>query len=149
MKLSIRGKSDLKTCFILGAGATRAARFRPSPVAPAVPISTGPLPPLDTDFFKQIQFLRNKIHIEVAEELLRYVVSEYGTGFNLTMEQFFAQVEVLPKLLKELSIMKGVKSKAPERARTLFHQSLAAIFDETLLIHTSDSYSHKICEDHQ
>src|SRR5690242_6265880 len=105
-------------CLLLGAGATRGAAFIEKDGFPL------PFPPLDADFFTQVQRLSVPEHREIARQLLRFTVDEFGVGFTLTMEKFFTQVEALPQVFKNLRITKGQQYRQPDKAMKLFKQAL-------------------------
>jgi hypothetical protein len=113
-------------CLLLGAGATRGASFVEKDGFPL------PFPPLDADFFSQIQRVSSPANRDVVRQLLRFTVDEFGVGFTLTMEQFFTQVEALPRVFQELRISRGQTYRTPEKAMLLFKQALAGLFSEAL-----------------
>jgi SIR2-like domain len=114
-------------CLVLGAGATRGASF-----LERAPVRL-PLPPLDADFFTQIQRMTLLSNQQIAKRLLRFTVGEFGVGFKLTMEQFFTQVETLPQIFEQLRITKGRSYRQPASAMRWFRQALAAVFQESLI----------------
>jgi hypothetical protein len=113
-------------CLVLGAGAARGSSF-----LERAPVRL-PLPPLDTDFFTQIQRMTVLANQQLAQRLLRFTVGEFGVGFKLTMEQFFTQVETLPQIFEQLRIVRGRSYRQPATALRLFRQTLAAVFQESL-----------------
>jgi hypothetical protein len=128
-------------CLVLGAGATRGATF--------VEKSTQlPLPPLDADFFTQIQRMTEPANREIARRLVRFVVGEFGVGFQLTMEQFFTQVETLPQIFEQLRIARGRSYRQPERALTLFRKTLAGVFQESLMTEVNGESTFHKCGSH-
>jgi hypothetical protein len=70
------GQSFGRTAIILGAGATRASTLRPDG-------SDRPLPPLDRDFFTQLQRLKNPKHQGYVNSLIEFVYNEFGSGWSL------------------------------------------------------------------
>ena len=64
--------------FVLGAGCTRGSSFVVGRKSPC-------LPPLDTDFFTQLQRVRNGKHQMLINEVTRDVVELFGHNFNVTM----------------------------------------------------------------
>jgi hypothetical protein len=68
---------------ILGAGATVGASF----VEPG-----GVRPPLNADFFTQLQRVGTK-HQKVVRDVVRDVVDLFGPNFSLTLEDYFSQLE--------------------------------------------------------
>ena len=77
-----------KRLVVLGAGATRGAKWN-------TPIDESPacLPPLNADFFTQLQRLREPKHQSVIEAVVDDVVDLYGPGFSLTLEDYFSQLQ--------------------------------------------------------
>ncbi len=121
-KLKFKGQ----TCVILGAGATRGASFIEDTANPSV------YPPLDSDFFTQIQRLTQQQHRDIVEKLIRYTVLEFGNGFSLTMEEFFTQIEVLPEIYSKLAISRGKPTQGPKRAAAWFKKALMGVLAESL-----------------
>lgn len=77
--------------FVLGAGATVGASF--------VNFKTNPvMPPLDTDFFTQLQRVSSPKHQQMIRELIKGVVGLFGVNFNATLEETFATVDDAIKL---------------------------------------------------
>ena len=60
---------------ILGAGATRGCSFVDAKHNPCVP-------PLDADFFSQLQRVENPKHKDLIGEVLSDVIGLFGTNFN-------------------------------------------------------------------
>jgi hypothetical protein len=87
-------------------------------------------------------------HRDIAQRLLRFTVGEFGVAFDLTMERFFAQVEVLPQVFDRLRISKGRSYRQPETAISLFKQALAAVFSESLMGSSSGTRAHRKCGFH-
>jgi hypothetical protein len=52
-------------------------------------------PPLNADFFSQLQRVQGAKHQGVVSEILRDVVGLYGPNFKLTLEGYFTQLETL------------------------------------------------------
>lgn len=76
---------------VVGAGATRGAQF----VVEGPGHSSGCLPPLNADFFTQLQRIRNKPHQKTVSGVIRDVVKLYGANFSLTLEEYFTQLEAM------------------------------------------------------
>jgi hypothetical protein len=67
--------------FLHGAGATRGASF--------VRLTDNPcLPPLDTDFYAQLQRIQNKKHKEMIESVIQDTVDLFGVNFNALVAPF-------------------------------------------------------------
>jgi hypothetical protein len=72
--------------FVLGAGATRGASF-------VKPDKNPCLPPLDADFYAQLQRIRNRKHIETVQQVIEDTVELFGVNFQVTMEMVFTTLE--------------------------------------------------------
>ncbi len=82
-----------KRLVVLGAGATRGAQWN-SPGSEAAAC----LPPLNADFFTQLQRLREPKHQAVVDSVIADVIDLYGTGFELTLEDYFSQLQSMISL---------------------------------------------------
>ena len=80
-----------KRLIVLGAGASRAARCRSNPTPECQP-------PLNRDFFTQLQILRTK-HASLVADVVKDVVGLFGPNFKLTLEDYFTQLEFLTNAL--------------------------------------------------
>ncbi|NTW60315.1 MAG: hypothetical protein HGB21_12650 [Nitrospirae bacterium] len=79
--------------FVFGAGATRGCSF----VNPRqFPCS----PPLDRDFFTQLQRVTNPKHSELVNNVMKDVVDLFGPNFDATMENVFTTLEHTIRMLK-------------------------------------------------
>jgi hypothetical protein len=76
---------------VLGAGATRGASFVKSANAPC-------LPPLDADFFKQLQIIKGPANEWLVESLLGQITYYFGTNFRVSMEKVFSTFDHAHKL---------------------------------------------------
>lgn len=74
---------------VLGAGATRGAQFVHDDAPPLC------LPPLNTDFFTQLQRITAAKHERDVSNVLEDVLTLYGPNFDLTLEQYFTQLEAM------------------------------------------------------
>lgn len=70
---------------LFGAGATRGASFGYTPECQ---------PPLNRDFFTQLQRITHK-HNKLVEDVIRDVVELFDSNFQLTLEEYFTQLEFL------------------------------------------------------
>lgn len=75
---------------VLGAGASRAA-------ASANNLRVSCQPPLNADFFTQLQRIVDPKHKKVIESCLGDVVEIFGSNFELTLEDYFTQLEFFTK----------------------------------------------------
>ena len=87
-----------ETVVILGAGATRGAEW--------VDSTSVCLPPLNVDFFTQLQRIQSAKHQGVVSDILRDVIGPYGPNFRLTLEGYFTQLETL-KSMTDLVALKN------------------------------------------
>ena len=71
---------------ILGAGATRGCSFVDESKDPSCP-------PLDGDFFTQLQRISNSKHKKLIQEVMKDTVEIFGSNFNVTMETVFTTLE--------------------------------------------------------
>jgi hypothetical protein len=53
------------------------------------------LPPLNADFFTQLQRITGQKHKETIERVVYDVVNLFGSNFSLTLEDYFTQLEFL------------------------------------------------------
>lgn len=73
---------------VLGAGATKAAKWESDDFVPECE------PPLNRDFFTQLQRIRSK-HSVLVRKVIGDVVDLFGPNFSLTLEDYFTQLEFL------------------------------------------------------
>ncbi|NLF40724.1 hypothetical protein GX586_14875, partial [bacterium] len=73
---------------VLGAGATRGASF-----VDKLRDEGGCLPPLDTDFFTQLQRIANSKHQVFIDNAIKDAVTLFGPNFHVTLETMFTTVE--------------------------------------------------------
>ncbi|MEQ9460291.1 MAG: SIR2 family protein [Phycisphaeraceae bacterium] len=124
-----------RTCIVLGAGATRGSSLAKG--------GAFPLPPLDSDFFTQIQRIKNrKYHIYISR-LLKYCFLEFGPSWELSMEGFFNHLWYSKTFLGRRKIWIGDRRKRsgplPEtRSRKykyvddVFRQVFLGVLEESL-----------------
>src|SRR6266850_7249338 len=115
---------------VLGAGATRGASFV---AAGGVGAERVCLPPLDRDFFAQLQRVAKPLHQAVIDEVIGDAVALFGPNFRVTLETMFTTVEQL----SAMSSMRPSGGAASEhqrfqRMRTALLQALAAVLEESL-----------------
>lgn len=82
-----------RTVFVLGAGSTRGCSFVKS-------IRGACLPPLDRDFFTQLQRVRAHKHQQVIQGVIQDAVRIFGTNFDATLETMFATVEQIRRMVQ-------------------------------------------------
>jgi hypothetical protein len=109
---------------VLGAGATRGASF----VKPGY----GCQPPLNADFFTQLQRVSAAKHQGVIAEVVRDVVSLYGPNFDLTLEQYFTQLETLREMTNLVALKNPKYSKSRlEAMRRQLLNGVSAVLEES------------------
>lgn len=86
-----------KTVFVLGAGATRGCSF-----VSEMKRRGHCIPPLDADFFTQLQRVSSRVHSERVERLIKGLVEWFGANYSLGMEQVFCHLEHAERMLKHL-----------------------------------------------
>ena len=80
---------------VLGAGATRGARFSASGFTPMCD------PPLNADFFTQLQRITSPSRRrDLVANVIKDVVGLFGPNFSLTLEDYFTQLEFLAEAIK-------------------------------------------------
>lgn len=137
---------DSRTLFLIGAGATRGASFTEARGGTSTPGYC--LPPLDRDFFSQLQRLRAKKHQKKVQAILRGLSSWFGHNFRVGLEEVFAAVAQLEELATKIE----QKIKSPIQSETL-RQAIAAVMEEGLCEwdarRSSPSSRQLDCEYHQ
>jgi hypothetical protein len=136
---------DGKAVVILGAGATRGAEFidpqsggqaadeRNSKTHPtATRKCPCVLPPLDGDFFTQAQRLSFHKPSELVTGLIKDVVGQFGTNFELTMEGYLTRLEQLANVFEDYRFPGRPKPNVYRQMRQRFLQVLAAVLDESI-----------------
>lgn len=116
-----------KTVFILGAGATRGCSF-----VSKMKQQGHCLPPLDGDFFTQLQRVSSAVHSKRIERLVAGMVEWFGPNYALGMEQVFIHLEHAERMLRHLG-----KDAGPDYGRVTslkrdLVQSIAIILGESL-----------------
>jgi len=109
-----------KTLVILGAGASRGARF--------VTDLTKPLPPLDLDFFQQ---LARMAECTESRRLLEFIRSEYQHEVGLSMEQFFSEADYTDRFHHDLNVDRGPLVGRYGRALDDFLSVLPRMLEQT------------------
>jgi hypothetical protein len=128
---------------VLGAGATRGASF----VKPGF----GCQPPLNADFFTQLQRVVAAKHQGVVTEVLRDVVALYGSNFDLTLEQYFTQLETLIEMTKLVDLKKPKYSESRlEGMRRRLLNAVSAVLEESADVTKRSSKARlEPCEHHK
>ncbi len=129
-----------KRVVVLGAGATRGAQFVVRP--PQGAAALGCLPPLNADFFTQLQRVTSAKHADTIAGVVGDVVKLYGPNFSITLEEYFTQLEAMFQTARraaglppgyrdvDLAVMRlrlldGLSAVLEESADVAKHESLA------------------------
>lgn len=115
---------------VLGAGATRGASFvRAKKDRPLC------LPPLDGDFFTQLQRIANDKHRDTVNRLIADAVELFGHNFQLTLETMFTTIEHQIRIVEKTTGERWGEDLAELRAkRTNLLQGIAAVLEESLTL---------------
>jgi hypothetical protein len=118
MKL-YRFDTQKKAVIILGAGASRGASFIKGQKI---------LPPLDKDFFEQLQRIPGDDKNLPHAQLLRWARKEFGPLLDISMESFFSQIQFLNDFHRELKIDRGNKVNRYAKILELFASVMVEVF---------------------
>lgn len=129
----------MSTVYIFGAGATRGASF--------VREKAGCKPPLDADFYNQLQRIANPKHQDLIEQVISDAVEMFGSNFRVTLEMMFATLEYTTRMVQAIGRERAFKQSDLEQRKINLMQALAATLEESL---TTDGSSVKMrpCEAH-
>ncbi len=116
-----------RTVFILGAGATRGCSF-----VHEMKRTGHCLPPLDTDFFTQLQRVSSNAHSDRLDRLVSGLVEWFGPNYSLGMEQVFSHLEHAERMLKHLGKAAGADYRKVVLLKKDLVQSIAIILGESL-----------------
>lgn len=128
---------------VLGAGATRGASFAESSTAGGVC-----LPPLDGDFFTQLQRICNSKHKATIDNVIKDVVELFGNNFSVSLETMFTTVEHTLRMVRATKGGRRYSAADLEKMRTDLLQGIAAVLEESLTKGDS-SRDLQVCEYHQ
>jgi hypothetical protein len=113
------------TLYVLGAGATRGASF----VSPSKKIC---LPPLNGDFFTQLQRIASDKHEGLVTAVIADVVELFGANFKGDMELVFTTLEHTLRMVGATKGNKRFDPKALKEKRDRLLQAIAAVLEESL-----------------
>ena len=114
-----------KTVFVFGAGATRGCSFVDSTQGTC-------LPPLDRDFFTQLQRVRREKHRSTVTSVVEDMVRLFGTNFEVTLETAFATIEQITRMVEATRETRSFKIGDLREMRRRLLLALAAVFEEAL-----------------
>ncbi len=127
--------------FVLGAGATRGASFVDATKDPC-------LPPLDADFFTQLQRVRNAKHQEFIDQVIKDVVDLFGVNFSLTLETVFTTLEHTLRMIETSGETRDFKQEDLREKRARLVSAIAVVIEESLT-EGQGSRTPRQCEYHQ
>lgn len=132
------------TVVVLGAGATRGGSF-------VDPAKNPCLPPLDSDFFTQLQRVRNPKHKELIDAVLADAHELFGVNFKLTLETMFTTIEQTIRMVKATRESREWKTAELERKCGRLMQAIAAVLEESLLRRVGGKMTrtHEDCDYHR
>ncbi len=113
------------TLFVLGAGATRACSFVDASKSPCIP-------PLDADFFTQLQRVRNPKHQSLINDVMKDVVTIFGHNFSVSLETVFATLEHTIRMIKTTGSKRAFKREDLEDMRDRLLQAIAVVMEESI-----------------
>ena len=120
-----------KCVVVLGAGATRGADSREGAQC---------LPPLNTDFFTQLQRITRPKHFDVVEAVIRDVVDLFGPNFTVSMEDYFTQLESIQRTVRRAgAAAPALTQHAVAQKRERLMAALAATLEESTDVSKRDS----------
>jgi hypothetical protein len=111
--------------FIFGAGATRGCSFVNPNVDPC-------LPPLDADFFTQLQKVQNPKHKDRIKKVMSDVVDLFGPNFSVTMETVFTTLENTIRMLATTGENRDFKKADLKEKLDRLEQAIAVVFEDSL-----------------
>lgn len=111
--------------FVLGAGATRGASFVDAKKNPC-------LPPLDADFYAQLQRVRNCKHDETIRQVIEDTVELFGVNFQVTMELVFTNLEHTARMIETTGENRDFKRSELDAKKKRLKQAIAACLEEAL-----------------
>ena len=112
----------MTTLVVLGAGASRGASF---PIGTSVDC----LPPLNADFFTQLQRITSDKHSRIIKRVVQDVVRLFGANFSLTLEDYFTQLEFLNRTIGLVGRNPDFRQEGLATQRQNLMAALAAVLE--------------------
>lgn len=126
--------------FVLGAGATRGSSFVKPEEDPC-------LPPLDSDFFTQLQRVGNPKHRDLITEVMADIVELFGPNFETTMEHVFTTLEHSDRMLKATTRARADDARKLKAMRARLVQAISVVLEDSLTERDPERHSrHKTRE---
>jgi hypothetical protein len=119
-----RSNSD-EALFVLGAGATRGASF-------VDPTQNPCLPPLDADFYAQLQRIGNSKHKSTVQKVVEDTVELFGVNFQVSMETVFTTLEHTARMTETTGENRDFKRSELDGKKETLKQAIAATLEESL-----------------
>jgi hypothetical protein len=111
--------------FVLGAGATRGSSF-------VDPAKNPCLPPLDLDFYAQLQRIANPKHQKTVREVIQDTVDLFGVNFQVTMEAVFTTLEQTARMIETTGENRDFRRSDLDAKKERLMQAIAATLEESL-----------------
>ena len=127
-----------KTVYVFGAGATRGCSFVDTESNPC-------LPPLDGDFFTQLQRVRSSKHQPLLKEVMKDVVTLFGNNFDVTMETVFTTLEHTIRMIKVTGDNRAFKKDELEERRERLLDAIHVLFEESMCERQGGQSTRKQC----
>lgn len=108
-------------------------------------------PPLDGDFFTQLQRIRNPKHKKLINDVMKDTVDIFGANFDATMETVFSTLEHTSRMLETTRENRDFSKKELGEKRDRLKQALAATLEASLAVHGGkgeSTHQRKECEFH-
>jgi hypothetical protein len=117
---------------VLGAGATRGASFVGEWYGEDDPIRNFVLPPLDTDFYAQLQRIYSPKHRETVDGVIEDTVGLFGPNFKVTLETVFTTLENMLRMVERTGDTRDFRVKELLARRQRLIQAIAAVLEESM-----------------
>src|SRR4029079_1376550 len=111
--------------FVLGAGASRGASFVSPTMNPC-------LPPLDADFYAQLQRIRNPKHKQTLDDVIKDTVELFGVNFDVSMETVFTTLEHTERMIQTTGENRDFRRSDINEKKERLKQAIAATLEEAL-----------------
>jgi hypothetical protein len=131
--------------FVFGAGATRGCSFVDATKDPC-------LPPLDIDFFTQLQKVQNPKHKNRIKAVMEDVVDLFGQNFSVSMETVFTTLENTIRMLETTGDNREFKRTGLKDKLKRLEQAIAVVFEDSLADKDEEGHSSqkaRQCEYHR
>jgi len=127
---------------VIGAGATRGASFVDAK-------NHSCIPPLDGDYFTQLQRIQNLKHKALVKDVMSDVVELFGNNFTVTMESVFTVLQHTIEMVKTLGGNRDFTLSDLNEKRDRLIQSVHAVLEDSLTKNKGASIDPKICQYHE